>query len=56
MPNLEKYFKIYANDLKKRFLKKNDLVVKIGCNDGLMLQTLRRIIKYLVLIQQQMLF
>ncbi len=42
MPNLDKYFKIYAEDLKKRFLKKNDLVVEIGCNDGLMLQNFKK--------------
>jgi len=42
MPNLDKYFKSYANDLKKRFLKKNDLVVEIGCNDGLMLQNFKK--------------
>lgn len=47
MPNLEKYFKIYANDLKKRFLKKNDLVVEIGCNDGLMLQNFKKNYKIL---------
>lgn len=38
MPNLDNYFKEYSNDLKKRFLKKNDFVVEIGSNDGLMLQ------------------
>ena len=42
MPNLAKYFKNYAQDLKKRFLKKNDLVVEIGCNDGLMLQNFKK--------------
>ena len=39
MPNLDKYFKPYADDIKKRFLKKkNELVVEIGSNDGIMLQ------------------
>ena len=38
MPNLDKYFKPFARDLKKRFLKKNDFVVEIGSNDGVMLQ------------------
>jgi len=38
MPNLDKYFKAFANDIKKRFLKKNDFVVEIGSNDGVMLQ------------------
>jgi SAM-dependent methyltransferase len=42
MPNLDKYFKSYSSDLKKRFLKKNDLVVEIGCNDGLMLQNFKK--------------
>ena len=38
MPGLDNYFKPYAKDLKKRFLKKNDFVVEIGCNDGIMLK------------------
>ncbi len=38
MPRLDKYFKPYAHELKKRFLKKNDFVVEIGCNDGVMLK------------------
>ena len=38
MPGLDNYFKPYANDLKKRFLKKKDLVIEIGCNDGVMLK------------------
>jgi len=38
MPGLDKYFKPYATDLKKRFLKKNDFVIEIGCNDGVMLK------------------
>merc|ERR1711991_909862 len=38
MPNLDKYFKTFAKDIKKRFLKKNDFVVEIGSNDGVMLQ------------------
>ena len=37
MPKLDKYFKPYAEDLKKRFLNKNDFVVEIGSNDGIML-------------------
>tara|TARA_Y100000389_G_C17400372_1_gene484974 strand:+ start:141 stop:1379 length:1239 start_codon:yes stop_codon:yes gene_type:complete len=41
MPNLGEYFKSYADDLKKRFLKKKDLVVEIGCNDGLMLENFK---------------
>ncbi len=38
MPGLDNYFKPYADDLKKRFLNKNDFVVEIGCNDGIMLK------------------
>ena len=36
-PSLSNYFKPYAKELEKRFLKKNDFVVEIGCNDGIML-------------------
>ena len=42
MPGLKNYFKPYAEDLKKRFLKKNDLVIEIGCNDGIMLQFFKK--------------
>lgn len=38
MPGLDKYFSPYAKELKKRFLKKKDFVVEIGCNDGVMLK------------------
>ncbi|MBI4120937.1 MAG: methyltransferase domain-containing protein [Parcubacteria group bacterium] len=38
MPTLSDYFKGFANDIQKRFIKsKNDLVVEIGSNDGVML-------------------
>jgi len=37
MPGLEGYFKEYADDVKKRFVKKDDLVVEIGSNDGILL-------------------
>ena len=47
MPGLDNYFKPYAEDLKKRFLKKNDFVVEIGCNDGIMLKFFKN--KYRVL-------
>lgn len=37
MPGLENYFQEYADDVKRRFLKKDDLVVEIGSNDGILL-------------------
>ena len=37
MPKLDRYFKPYADDLKRRFLNKKDFVVEIGSNDGIML-------------------
>lgn len=42
MPSLDGYFKTYAEDVKKRFLKKGDLVVEIGCNDGIMLKHFKK--------------
>ena len=47
MPNLDKYFKLYADDIKKRFLKKNDFVLEIGSNDGVMLQFFKKSYKIL---------
>ena len=37
---LMEHFKSYAEDLKKDFLQKNDLVVDIGSNDGILLRFL----------------
>lgn len=37
MPGLSNYFQEYADDIKTRFLKTNDLVVEIGSNDGVLL-------------------
>lgn len=37
MPNLDIYFREFAKDVKKRFLKFGDFVVEIGSNDGIWL-------------------
>lgn len=47
MPSLKRYFQDYSSELEKRFLKKKDLVVEIGCNDGIMLENFKK--KYKVL-------
>jgi len=42
MPTLSDYFREFADDLKTRFITdKNDLVVEIGSNDGVMLEHLK---------------
>lgn len=38
MPTLADYFREYADDVKKRFLKKGDFVVEVGSNDGILLE------------------
>jgi len=47
MPGLDKYFKPYAEDIKKRFLNKNDFLIEIGCNDGIMLKYFKKNYKVL---------
>ncbi len=42
MPGLDKYFQPYADEVSRRFLKKGDLVVEIGSNDGIMLKMFQR--------------
>lgn len=41
MPTLKEYFGELAQEIKNRFLLKNDLVVEIGSNDGVFLQHLK---------------
>ena len=41
MPGLDNYFGIYADEIKNRFLQKDDLVVEIGSNDGILLNYLK---------------
>ena len=41
MPGLDKYFGIYADEIKKRFLNGDDLIVEIGSNDGILLNLLK---------------
>ena len=38
MPKISNHFKAYAEDVMKRFLKPNDLVVEIASNDGILLK------------------
>lgn len=41
MPTLSDYFKEYADDIKKRFLKPDGFALEIGSNDGVLLQHLK---------------
>lgn len=38
MPKLSEHFKGYAGDIIRRFLNKNDFVVELGSNDGILLK------------------
>lgn len=38
MPKISNHFRSYAEDVKERFLKPNDLVVEIASNDGILLK------------------
>jgi len=42
MPGLDNYFRPYADEVRERFLKEDDLVVEIGSNDGIMLNLFRK--------------
>jgi len=39
---MEEHFKRFADELTKRFLKNNEIVIEIGCNDGIMLKNFDR--------------
>ena len=42
IPGLDKYYKEYADDVSKKFIKsKKDLVIEIASNDGILLQFLK---------------
>ena len=41
MPGLDDYFGIYADEIKRRFLRRGDLVVEVGSNDGILLNFLK---------------
>ena len=42
VPGLKKYYKEYAEDIVKKFVKtKKDLVIEIASNDGILLQYLK---------------
>jgi len=39
---LVEHFNLYAKNIKKRFHKPNNFVVEIGCNDGILLEPLKK--------------
>ncbi len=39
---MEEHFKRFADELTKRFLKNNDIIIEVGCNDGIMLKNFDR--------------
>ena len=42
VPGLKKYYKKYADDILKKFIKnKKDLIIEIASNDGILLQYLK---------------
>lgn len=41
VPGLSQYYKKYADYIKKKFIRKNDLVIEIASNDGILLQHLK---------------
>ena len=48
VPGLKEYYKKYANFVCKKFIKnKNDLVIEIASNDGILLQHLNKKVKIL---------
>ena len=49
MPGLNEYFRDYAKDIIRRFVKPNDFIVEIGSNDGTMLKQFLNNIKVSVL-------
>ena len=42
MPKISDHFRNYAEEVMKKFLKKNDLVVEIGSNDGVLLDFFKK--------------
>ena len=42
VPGLDKYFKSYASDIKKKFLSKKDFIIELASNDGIFLSYLQK--------------